>query len=82
MLAISTSGNSKNVEKGVTTAKEKGAKIIGLLGNHGGKLKNQVDIPIIVDSSETPRIQEVHRVIYHIICDIVERELSNTNKIQ
>ena len=75
VIGISTSGNSKNVENGIVTAKEKGAITIGLLGNHGGALKNMVDIPLIVESSETPRIQEVHRVIYHIICELVEDEL-------
>ena len=76
VIGISTSGNSKNVENGLLTAKEKGAITIGLLGNHGGALKNIVDIPIIVESTETPRIQEVHRVIYHVICELVENELS------
>ena len=76
VMGISTSGNSKNVELGMITAQKRGAKTIGLLGNNGGSIKNYVDIPIIVDSSLTPRIQEVHRVIYHIICDIVEQKLS------
>ena len=77
VIGISTSGNSKNVEKGFIEAKKKGAIIIGLLGNNGGILKEIVDIPIIVNSSITPRIQEVHRVIYHIICEMVEKKLSN-----
>ena len=75
IIAISTSGNSKNVINGVIMAKKKKAKIIGLLGNTGGKLKENVDISIIVKSNLTPRIQEVHRVIYHIICELVEIEL-------
>jgi D-sedoheptulose 7-phosphate isomerase len=45
------------------------------LGNKGGKIKNFVDISIIVDSSSTPKIQEAHRVIYHIICELVEKNL-------
>lgn len=76
VIGISTSGNSRNVQKGIVAAKKRGAVTIGLLGNKGGKLKKVVDIPIIVDSSSTPRIQEAHRVIYHIICEIVERKLS------
>ena len=52
---------------------------IGLFGNKGGNLKNIVDISVIVDSTETPRIQEAHRVIYHIICELVEHQLSKTN---
>jgi D-sedoheptulose 7-phosphate isomerase len=44
-----------------------------LLGNKGGKIKKFVDIALVVDSSSTPRIQEVHRTIYHIICELVEK---------
>lgn len=76
VIGISTSGRSKNVENGFIMAKEKDATTIGLFGNKGGNLKNIVDVPVIVDSTETPRIQEVHRVIYHIICEIVEKKLS------
>ena len=75
VIGISTSGNSKNVQAGLITAKKMGAKTIGLLGNKGGKIKNYVDIPIIVNSSSTPRIQEVHRIIYHIICEMIEKNL-------
>ena len=76
VIGISTSGNSKNVKEGVETAKKKGAIAIGLLGNNGGILKNSVNISLIVGSSITSEIQEVHRVIYHIICKIVEKELA------
>jgi D-sedoheptulose 7-phosphate isomerase len=76
VIGISTSGNSKNVELGLKTSKKKGAFTIALLGNGGGSIKNHVDVPIIVDSLSTPRVQEVHRVIYHIICEIVEQKLS------
>ena len=74
ILGISTSGNSKNVVEGIKTAKKRGAVTIGLLGGDGGIIKNVVDIPIVVESTDTARIQEVHRVIYHIICGIVEKE--------
>ena len=77
VIAISTSGNSMNVVNGVISARKKGAKIIGLLGKKGGNLKKMVDIPLIVDSCSTPRIQEVHRVIYHTICELVEKEFVN-----
>jgi len=77
VIGISTSGKSKNVIKGLAVAKDHGAFTIGLLGNKGGLIKNIVDIPIIVNSSSTPRIQEVHRTIYHIICEIVEKNLQN-----
>jgi D-sedoheptulose 7-phosphate isomerase len=74
VIGISTSGNSKNVEEGIKTAKSRGAVTIGLLGGDGGIINNVVDISIIVQSTNTARIQEVHRVIYHIICGIVENE--------
>ena len=74
VIGISTSGNSKNVSEGIKTAKSLGAITIALLGGNGGIISNNVDIPIIVESTNTARIQEVHRVIYHIICGIVERE--------
>ncbi|WP_420546507.1 D-sedoheptulose-7-phosphate isomerase [Nitrosopumilus sp.] len=78
VIGISTSGNSKNVINGLKLSKEKKAKTIGLLGNGGGIISKFVDIPIIVESSSTPRIQEVHRVVYHIICDLVEQSLTKT----
>ena len=80
VIGISTSGNSINVKKGLKTSKQKGAITIGLLGNKGGKIKNTVDIPIVVMSSSTPRIQESHRLIYHIICEMVEENLSEKNE--
>ena len=75
VIGISTSGNSINVKKGITTSKKNGAITIGLLGNKGGSIKKCVDIPLIVDATETSHIQEVHRIIYHVICEIVERKL-------
>ena len=74
-IGISTSGNSKNVINGLNTSKQNGAVTLALLGNDGGKIKNIVDISIIVNSNSTPRIQEVHRIIYHIICEQIEKEL-------
>ena len=76
VLGISTSGNSKNIENGIITSKSKGAVTIGLLGEDGGTIKNFVDISIQVPSKNTARIQEVHRVIYHIICELVERKIA------
>ena len=77
VIGISTSGNSKNVFNGLKVCKTIGATTIGLLGNNGGIIKNIVDIPITVESSSTSNIQEAHRVIYHIICQIVESEMKN-----
>jgi D-sedoheptulose 7-phosphate isomerase len=76
ILGISTSGNSVNVKNGLITSKNKGAITIGLLGNKGGNIKKVSDISIIINSSSTAKIQEVHRIIYHIICEFVEKELS------
>ena len=75
VFAISTSGNSENVRLGLIESKKQGAICIGLLGNNGGKIKNHTDLSIIVPSTDTAKIQEVHRVIYHIICEKVEKLL-------
>ncbi len=75
-VGISTSGNSKNVIEAFTAAKKLGIKTIGLLGSGGGKLKGMCDIPLVVGSDCTPRIQESHVMIIHIICEIVENECS------
>jgi D-sedoheptulose 7-phosphate isomerase len=72
VLAISTSGNSPDVLRALETAKTLGLKKIGLTGNDGGKLRDLVDISVIVPSSSTPRIQEAHSLVIHILCGIVE----------
>ena len=77
VIGISTSGNSKNVELGLETSKQKGAVTVGLLGCDGGRIKDIVDISIIVNSNDTAQIQENHRVIYHVICKFVENILNN-----
>jgi D-sedoheptulose 7-phosphate isomerase len=76
VLGISTSGNSKNVENGLISSKKKGATTIGLLGGDGGVIKKISDISIIIESKNTARIQEVHRVIYHIMCELVEKKIT------
>lgn len=75
LIGISTSGNSENIVQAVKKAKELKIKTIGLLGKTGGKLKNLVDLPIIVPSDNTPRIQEIHILIIHIICELTEKTL-------
>lgn len=77
VIGISTSGSSKNVRLGLEVSKKNGAITIGMLGNKGGNIKKIVDIPIIVKSTSTPRIQEVHRTLFHIICELVEEELES-----
>ena len=74
-IGISTSGNSRNVLEGVEKAKELGCKTIGLLGCDGGRIADVVDLSIIVPSKSTPRIQESHITIGHILCSLVEQEL-------
>jgi len=74
VIGISTSGNSKNVIRAVNKANSIGAFTIGLLGNDGGKLKDAVNLPIIIPSNDTARIQEVHITIGHIICEIIEED--------
>ena len=75
LIAISTSGNSPNIIKAVKMAHEKGMKVLGFLGGSGGKLKTQVDLPIIIPSSNVQRIQEGHITVAHILCELVELEL-------
>lgn len=75
LLGITTSGNSANIVKALEKARASGMKTIALLGRDGGKAKMLADVPIIVPSQETARIQESHIMIIHILCDLVEREL-------
>ena len=79
LLAISTSGNSTNVLLAAEAAKKKGMKVIGLLGKDGGKLKDQVDIALIVDSPVSDRIQEIHIKCIHIFIEGIERSLFPEN---
>lgn len=76
LIALSTSGNSINVIKAVEIAHSRGLKTIGLLGSDGGRLKKLVEIPIIVPSVETDRVQEIHILIGHIICYLVDLNFS------
>jgi D-sedoheptulose 7-phosphate isomerase len=74
-IGISTSGSAANVIKAVKVAKEMGLKTVGLAGNDGGELAKGVDIALIVASPVTPRIQEVHITIGHVLCEMVDRML-------
>ncbi len=73
LIGISTSGNSKNVIKALKLGREMGCKTIGLSGHDGGKMNAFCDLNIIVPSENTPRIQEMHIMIGHILCQAVER---------
>lgn len=75
LVAISTSGNSQNVIEAVNVAKEKGLKVVGLLGNTGGKLADLCDEKIIVPHHDSGRIQETHILLGHILCELTEKEL-------
>lgn len=74
-IGISTSGNSENVIRAVSSAKRLGLATVGLTGSNGGELKNSVDYCIRIPSDETPRIQECHILIGHIISELVEEAL-------
>lgn len=76
LLAISTSGNSKNVILAAEAAKNRNMTVVGLLGKGGGELKDLVDFPIIVDGTKcTDRIQEMHIKFFHIFIEGIERKL-------
>lgn len=75
IVGISTSGNSKNIINAFEAAKEMGVSIIAMTGETGGKMKDYADILLNVPSKDTPRIQESHIMIGHIICELVETEM-------
>lgn len=75
LMAISTSGNSKNIVAAALTAKALGLKTVGLTGKSGGKLKSICDICICVPETETFKVQELHLPVYHYLCARVEKEL-------
>lgn len=77
LISISTSGNSKNCILGINKAKEIGIKTISLLGKTGGIMKEISDFNFVVDSNNTPRIQEIHILLIHTICEILENTLFN-----
>ncbi|MGB9642786.1 MAG: D-sedoheptulose-7-phosphate isomerase [Candidatus Ratteibacteria bacterium] len=75
LILISTSGKSANIIDAARTAKTLGMKTIGLTGSSPNPLSNIVNICIAVPSTSTPRIQEIHSIIIHILCHIIEQEL-------
>ena len=77
VIGLSTSGTSKNVYHAFTAAKETGCETIAFLGNDGGTIKAIADLPLIINSKDTPRIQECHILVGHIICDLVEKGFAN-----
>lgn len=75
LIGLSTSGNSLNIINAMKIAREKGVLVIALTGTTGGKMKEFADILLNVPSNDTPRIQESHILLGHIICELVEKNI-------
>ena len=75
LVGISTSGNSPNVVKAIQKAKEIGMTTVGFTGKNGGEMRDICDIMICAPSDDTPRIQEAHILVGHIICQLIEQEM-------
>lgn len=74
-IGISTSGNSANIVNAFNSAKKKNITTVALVGKDGGEMAKLADFALIIPSESTPRIQESHILIGHIICDIIEKEI-------
>lgn len=72
LVALTTSGTSKNILAAIAEAKARGMKVVALTGEGGAALKEKVDVAIVVPSRETARIQEVHELVYHAWCEYVD----------
>jgi len=77
VIGISTGGSSKNVINALELANNIGCKIIGLSGKDGGEMGNICDVNIVVPSDDTPRIQEMHILIGHMLCHLIDQEFTN-----
>jgi len=75
LVGISTSGNSSNVVKAIQKANELGMTTVGFTGKNGGAMQDICDIMICTPSDDTPRVQEVHILVGHIICQLIEQEM-------
>lgn len=75
-LAFTTSGNSPNILAALTTARARGLRTLALLGKGGGRARALAELALVVDSDSTPRIQEVHITLAHILCDLIEQEFT------
>lgn len=74
-IPITTSGNSENLIKAAEISNNMYIKVIGLTGNSGGNIRNYCDILLDINDTDTPRIQECHLMVEHIICELVEKDL-------
>lgn len=81
LIGVSTSGNSRNVIKAIEMANSRQMITIGLTGATGGKMKDICKYTIMIPSEDTPRIQEAHILIGHILCEIVEKDIFGNNNI-
>ena len=79
VVGISTSGHSANVQQALALAKTVQSQTVALLGRDGGTIAEQVDLALTVSTPDTPRIQEAHLTIIHILCDLIETELFPEN---
>jgi len=83
LLAISTSGNSANVVEAIRAAHDKSTKVVALTGRNGGamaEMLNEEDVEVRVPDESTARIQEVHLLVIHCLCDLIDRELLGVNE--
>jgi D-sedoheptulose 7-phosphate isomerase len=74
-VGFSTSGNSPNMQRAFETAKQMGIKTCGFLGRDGGKVKSLCDIPIVIPNDFSSRIQEAHKILYHVVCEWVDSKI-------
>ena len=74
-MGLSTSGNSENILQAFAVCREKGVRTLALTGANGGRMKELADLLINIPSTDTPRIQEAHITIGHIICELVEQAI-------
>jgi len=80
LLVISTSGNSRNIIEAVNTARSMNMAVIGLTGESGGKLTSCCNISLNVPATDTPRIQEMHIMVYHYMCEVIENLILLSNE--
>src|SRR5882762_9550016 len=74
-IAMTTSGNSANLIRAVETAKSRGLVTVAFLGKNGGKLKGKCDIELLIPSPSTARVQECHKLLYHVLCEWIESKV-------
>jgi len=79
LIALSTSGNSANILAAIPVAEAMGVHVVGMTGASGGLLKQQTGLCLTMPSDDTPRIQEMHTLLGHILCDILEQNIFSTN---